>query len=255
MALKPFLPATAGDFSALGKKIFVDSAMNTGTSLALDFLDPAVWPTQGNAATGATFASLVPGGAGAESTGTYTLVWNTDGFDFNGNDNQTITLPDAAKLVGSTRFAVSFVIEVESQAQATKSRVLGYFDGSDSTGPWGMYTQNNYFYPVINGQTVGAFNTATYGAGTHTFTLAWDGSYCYLYVDGVLRNTVVATSATLVPPTDTTTPSIGEISDDETSFYWTGRACRLLIHDLTSSDLTIAEVAAAEWSVSDGRFA
>ena len=259
MALAPVLIRAPG--TGIGQILGRDPAVNDGTLFAFDFADTYCWPDQASAPDGSEFINLIDsGGSAFVNTSGPAIGFFDDGFRYNvGATDQVIDLPDETKFAASTGFVVSVVITIETQTQAAKSRICGYFDGSDNTGAWGLYTANGRFYFVINGQVMpSSYTIATFGTGPHTFTLSWadegDGYKCKLYVDGALDQEADADNATLSTPTDTTTPTLGESSDDETAPYWIGKICRCIGHDLASTELTVADIAAAEWAVTDGRF-
>lgn len=236
----------AGD---VGVKLQPDIAMTDGSIFAFDFSDIRVWPDQANAPDDTTFNNLVSGGGDAvvNSDG-YTMVFNTDGFRFSvGGTDQRIDLPAAANMAAASGgMMVSCWISSETQTQSSKSRVAGYFDPSDNTGPWGIYVQTNKFYFVVNSQVVGSMWTSDIGIDEmHQVVLLWaeiDGVWSVrVYIDGVLTMEEDAAFDTLQSPTGTTVPLIGDTHNiDGTSGYWIGKFCRTLGWDV--SGLSTSEI-------------
>lgn len=245
---------------AVGVLLQPDIAMTEGSVFAFDFSDVRCWPTQANAPDGTTFANLLDGGSVAtvNSSG-YTMVFNTDGFRFSvGSTAQTIDLPTAANMAGATDgFAVSCWISAETQTQAAKARVAGYFDPSDNTGPWGIYGQSNTLYFVVNSQLVYSATPTALGLGDmHQCLLAWVNAgtvddpdwRARVYIDGALAADLPATHDTLQSPTDATTPKIGDMHGVEgTSGYWVGKFCRALGWELTGGTDELDDIVALDF--------
>jgi len=248
---------TFDDPDNLFPTFYPDYAMTDGCICAYDFLTIECWPSQADAAANDTVVNLVDGGE--DATFTATMTFPSGGFRGGITQNQELRLPDTMKFETETDgFLVILWSKYEDQAQASAGSVAGYADGTDNTGPWGIYYANPGYYFIVNGQVYGITKTDLITA-IHQVALAFvmvDGQYrAQVYVDNVLVKDAVADNQTLSAPS--TPPAYAGLFDEGVSGksdYWYGNHYRLLGFDLGVADgLTVAEKVARDWESNAGR--